>query len=132
MFEKATREKFRFDSVQGKLTVEDLWDLPLSSNHGNRANLDDVAKALSRQLKEQGTEESFVKTREETDDTTTPVMFEIVKHVIKVKLEEAEVCKRARESRERKQKILAIIAKKQDEKLEGASIEELLAMVEAL
>jgi hypothetical protein len=132
MFERAAREKFRFNSVQGVLTVEDLWDLPLASDRGNRANLDDIAKELNKQLKAKGDEESFVRPQEETDDTTTPVMFEIVKHIIKVKLEEAEVRRKTRDTKEKKQKILAIIAKKQDQKLEESSVEDLQAMVEAL
>ena len=29
MYEKALRMKLRFETPQGPLTVEDLWDLPL-------------------------------------------------------------------------------------------------------
>ena len=35
MFQKASRLKLRFDSPKGLLSVEDLWDLPLTSA-GNR------------------------------------------------------------------------------------------------
>jgi hypothetical protein len=131
MFERATRERFRFDSPQGLLTTEDLWNLPLSSPTGSRANLDDIAKGLNKKLKALGDEESFVTEKRTTDDVT-PVMFEIVKHIIKVRLAEADVRKKARENSEKKQAIMAIIAKKQNEKLEGTSLEELQAMVEAL
>lgn len=132
MFEQATRQKFRFKSAKGSLSVEDLWDLPLTTESGERASLDDIAKALNKELKAKGDEESFVHAKGEVEDTVTPVMFEIVKHIIKVKLEEADVRKKARDIRLQKQKIMAIIAKKEDEKLEGASIEELRAMVEAI
>lgn len=132
IFEKATRKKFRFVSHQGMLTAEQLWELPLSSENGKLANLDDIAKGLNKKLKDQSSEESFVKAKSETDDTDTPVMFEIVKHVIKVKLEEADVRQRAKDTKEKKQLILAIIAKKQNEKLEASSEEELKKMVEAL
>ena len=58
MFEKATRRKLRFTSAAGLLSTEDLWDLPLTSATG-KANLDDIAKALNRRLKD-AEEVSFV------------------------------------------------------------------------
>jgi hypothetical protein len=131
-FEKATRHKFRFDSPQGLLDVEQLWELPLSSEKKNVANLDDIARGLNKKIKEQSSDESFVKPESGKEDTTTPVMFEVVKNIIKVRLEENDVRLRARETREKKQLILSIISKKQNEKLEGTSIEELQKMVEAL
>ena len=51
MFEKASRAKIRFETSKGSLTVEDLWDLPLTSNTG-KADLDDIARGLHSQLKE--------------------------------------------------------------------------------
>lgn len=130
MFEKASRLKFRFVTSQGVLTVEDLWDLPLSSESG-RANLDDIAKAINRQLKASVEEESFVSQPKESDDSVK-TMFEIVKHIISVKLAENEAKKKQRENKLKKQQILAIIAKKQDAALEGAPLEELQKMVDEL
>jgi hypothetical protein len=131
-FEKATRNKFRFASPQGLLTVEDLWELPLSSENGRQANLDDIAKSLNKKLKDQGSEESFVKAKSETEDTITPVMFDVVKHIIMVRLEENAVRRHAKETRERKQQIMEIIAKKQNAQLESTSIEDLRKMLEAV
>ena len=45
IFMKATQKKLRFDSTQGLLTVEDLWDLPLTGTN-KKANLDDIAIGL--------------------------------------------------------------------------------------
>jgi hypothetical protein len=131
MFEKASREKYRIESPQGVLSIEDLWDLPLISPHPARANLDDIAKRLHRQIRRVGEEESFVETRETTDDTVV-TMFEIVKHVIKVRLAEMETRKQKRVALEKKQQILSLISKKQGEALEAKSLEELQVMVEAL
>ena len=57
LFMQATREKFRFESSKGDLSVEQLWDLPLTSRTG--FDLDTVAKAVNADLKASN-EESFV------------------------------------------------------------------------
>lgn len=128
MFEKASRLKIRFDTSQGQLDVEDLWDLPLTSN--NRANLDDVARKLSKQVKESETESFVVKPAKANEITL--LKFDIVKHVIEVRLAENEAAAITRANKERKQKILAIIANKQDEQLATSSIEDLQKLAEAL
>ena len=58
IFEKAAREKLRFDSPIGDLTTEQLWDLPLTSANIQRPSLDFMARAVSRELRDFG-EESF-------------------------------------------------------------------------
>ena len=90
LFEQASRLKLRFGSPQGPLTVDDLWDLPLTSRT-NRANLDDIARFYSRELKEQETE-SFV-TKPARKDKILVLGFEIVKRVIEVRLEENKALK---------------------------------------
>ena len=129
MFEKASRAKIRFETSKGNLTVEDLWDLPLTSNTG-KANLDDIARGLHSQLKE-ADEISFVNPVVSSNDNLK-LGFEIVKHVISVRLDEAN--KRANEAaaKEKKQKIMAIIDQKQDAALSAMSVEELRQMVASL
>lgn len=128
IFEQASRKAFRFETPKGQLTVEDLWQLPLTSTTG-RANLDDIAKNLRRQL--DSTAVSFV-----TD--TPPVskvyqaQFDIVLHIIKVRLAEADAAAKAAVIREKKQKIMAIIERKSDEALSASSIEDLQAMLASL
>ncbi len=128
IFEQATRQAFRFESPKGFLTVEDLWNLPLTSNTG-RANLDDIAKGLQAKLT--STALSFV-----TD--TTPVnkvyqaQFDVVIHIINTKISEAKAADQYRLAREKKQKIMAIIEQKSDMRLADSSLEELQAMLEAL
>lgn len=45
IFEQASREKVRFQTQVGQVSVEDLWELPLSSK-ANKPNLDDIAKGF--------------------------------------------------------------------------------------
>ena len=129
MFEKASRLKLRFDSPQGQIGVEDLWDIPLTSGV-NRANLDNVARRLSKQVKESETESFVVKPAKANEITL--LQFDIVKHIIEVRLAENEAAATARANKERKHQILAIIASKQNEQLAASSIEDLQKLAEAL
>lgn len=129
MFEKATRLKVRFESPKGLLSVEDLWDLPLTSGTG-KANLDDIAKGLHRKLKEDD-DVSFV-LKDKKSDKVEQLKFDIVKHIIDVRLAEFEAMEAHRANVKKKQRILEIIATKEDESLKGQSLEELKKMVEGL
>jgi hypothetical protein len=128
MFEKATRKKLRFESPIGALSVEDLWDIPLTST--SKTNLDDIARALYRQLKSSD-DVSFVKTESKSDETVQ-LKFDIVKHIIDVKVAEREAAQTASKNRERRQQILEIINRKENENLANSSIDELRKLAEAL
>lgn len=120
LFARATRNKLVFNTTQGLLDTEDLWDLHLTGSKG--ATLDDIAQDLDRQIKQHTT--SFVK-KDNGVDPVLQLKFDVVKYIIDVKLTEQEAAKNERERREKKQRILAAIERKQNEKLEGASLEEL-------
>lgn len=128
IFEQATRQGFRFETTKGLLNVEDLWNLPLTSNTG-RANLEEIARDLQKKLND--TAVSFV-------SDTSPVnevyqaQFNIVLHIINAKLTERKAAQDAMAIREKKQKILAIIEQKQDQALTAASLEDLQAMLSSL
>lgn len=130
-FEKASRLKLRFDTPRGQLTVEDLWDLPLTSTT-NKPNLDEVAKSLHRELRATAEATSFVTPAAPSHTDTLQLGFDIVKHVIDVRIAERDKALEATKRRETKQKILEIVAAKEDESLRGKSLEELKAMAEAM
>ena len=119
MFEIATRTKMRFP-FKGMVSVEDLWDLSVR-------DLDSIFKTLNAQVKK-SQEESLLATKTKEDETLA-IQIEIVKHIVKTKLDEAETAKQSKELKEKKQKIMEIIAAKQDESLKNASVEELQAML---
>lgn len=129
IFERASRLKLRFDTPKGLLSAEDLWDLPLTSTTG-KANLDDVARVLHRQIKESETESFVIKPAKA--DEMAQVGFDIVKHVIEIRLAETEEKRVLTENREKKQRILELIDRKKDEALSVKSVEELQEMVAAL
>lgn len=130
-FETAARLKLRFTSPKGPLTVEQLFDLPLTSKHDD-LSLDLVAKTTNKELLAVS-EESFV-----SDNLHNPardrlsLALEIVKHVIHVKQEEAETKRRRAETEAKKGRIMEIIAKKQDGKLEEMSEKELMKILASL
>lgn len=126
MFEAAFRQKLRFDSKVGQLSVEDLWDLPLTS--ATKANLDAIAVDLNRQLK--GTEESFVSTG--TKNAVLELKFEVVKYIITTRVAENQAKLDERARAERKSQIATLIEQKKAEGLASLSLEELEAMAKAL
>lgn len=123
MFEKALRMKLRFTFTRGYLSVEDLWDLKAEE-------LDTIFKRLNAKLKEQK-EESLLETKTDADKVLE-LKVGIIKHIVKVKLEEKKEQEDKLLKAEKKQRLLEIIAKKQDKALEDMSIEDLTKMVEDL
>ena len=122
LFEMATRKKFRFP-FKGMISVEDLWDLSVQ-------NLDTVFKALNAEVK-QAKEESLLATKS-AEETILDAKIEIVKHIVKVKLEEADKRTKDAANRAQARRLQELIANKQDEALQSKSVEELQAMLSAL
>lgn len=120
LFELAVRKKYRFP-FRGQISVEDLWDLSIT-------NLDSVFKTLNKE-KKQSEEESLLSVKSEADKEVEN-KIEIVKYIVAVKQAEAAERISVKEKAQRKQKIAAIIERKQDEELESKSIEELMKIIE--
>ncbi|MEV6346427.1 hypothetical protein [Actinoplanes sp. NPDC051851] len=129
IFEKATREKFRYPSAKGQLTTEQLWELPLTAKSG--FSLDDVAKAVNAELKAVDTE-SFVVTETNPAKATLETKLAVVKHVIAVRLAEDQAAKAAAAKKLEKEKLLAVLGRKQDAVLENLTEAELLARIDNL
>lgn len=122
LFEVATKNKTRFP-YRGSVSVEDLWDLSLTA-------LDSVFKTLNAQVK-QSKEESLLSTKSKEDEVLEN-QIEIVKYIVSVKLAEKAAREDALEKKEKKQKIMQIMATKQDEALQNASMEDLQKMLNEL
>lgn len=129
IFELAARHKLRFTSSRGLLLTEQLWDLPLVSN--DDFNLDAVARQASKDLKELS-EESFVTPKASLPRQLAEVRLAIVKHVIKCRIAEREALRTSAVRRAEREKILRILAEKQDGRLASLSEEELQKQLAAL
>lgn len=122
IFEYAVRNKVRF-SFKGSISVEDLWDLSLK-------DLDSIYKTLNKQAK-QSEEESLLNEKTQGDELLD-IQIAIVKHIVSVKLTEKEAKEKASAKKTQKQKIMSIIADKQDEALKNSSVEDLQKMLDEL
>lgn len=132
MFEQALRMKLRFSTSLGAISVEDLWDLPLTNG---KVNLDGIAIGLHKQLRETSEMTSFVTPpNTDIDDGRLRLQlgFDIVKHIIDVKVKERDEQKTLRDRATKKQQLLEIMARKENSELEGKSLDELRAMIDTL
>lgn len=128
-FATATREAYRYESTRGYLTTEQLWQVPLRSRDG--FNLGIVAKALARSAKD-AAEENFVDDKRDPSAALAERKLSIVKAVIEYKKDEEEkATKRAQRAVERN-KLLEVLAKKQDAAIEGQTEEQIKARLAEL
>ena len=129
IFERASRTGLRFASVAGNLSVEDLWHVPLTSKVGN-VNLNDIARGCNLTLKSQE-EESFVDVPAKKN-IAIQLAFDIVKHVIAVRIEERDIAKATTEKAKVKQVLIDALAASQNRELGAKSPEELQIMINEL
>ena len=129
IFEYASRNKIRFFSSRGELSAEQLWDVPLRSN--DDFNLNMVAKYTNNAMKKLN-EENFVQSKRTSQHMRLETAFEIVKHIIEVKLLDEASAKKRADNKMEKEKLLAILAEKQDGKLSTLSEKELQRRIAAL
>lgn len=120
-FEMAAREKYRFP-FKGSITTEDLWDLSLEQ-------LNAVFQTLSKE-KKTSDEDSLLITRRSKEEEVLANRIEIVKHIFSVKQSEALARVEAAKKKAERQKILEIIADKENEALKNLSLDELKRMVD--
>lgn len=122
VFEKASREKTRFN-YQGIISVEDLWDLPVTK-------LDIIYGNLESELDRLPKKSLLSNSSSQRED----IEFKqaIVKHIVEVKLAESEQATLEKVNSDKKKMLLDILAKKQQSDYENMSTEELKALIETL
>lgn len=119
LFKIATKKKYRF-SYKGQATVEDLWDLSVEE-------LDKIYKNL-KSLQKNASEESLLQTVTKEDKELNN-KIEIIKTIVTDKLAAKDRAIKAASQRAQNQRILEIMADKQDAALKEKSIEELQNML---
>ena len=121
IFETASKRKFRFP-YNGSITVEDLFDL-------NKNQLNSVYRTLKSMVKSEEVTLLEVLTIE---DEELSIKIEIVESIFNTKVVVENMALQSKEMHAKKQKIMEIIGKKQDQSLENTSVEELQKMLDEL
>ncbi len=122
MFEVATRQKLRFN-YKGSQSIEDLWDMPLLA-------LDELYKELNAELKDKSGESLLGDSS--SKNITLELKIGTIKYVVETKLKEQKSREDLVANKARKQKLLGIIANKQDTELEGKTVKQLNKMIDDL
>lgn len=120
MYKRASKQKLRFNTAVGMLSVEQLWDLTITQ-------LDALAVSLEKDHKaSKGKTFLAVKTEK---DKTAKLRFDIVLDVLNTKVELSERASKAAETKAHNQKILSKIQDRKDHELDEMSVEELEAQL---
>ena len=122
LFEMATRNKLRFSSTKGELSVEDLWDL-------SEKDLDVVYKNLKEQ-EIKSSEESLLD--DVNVDPKLTAAIGIVRQIFTTKRKEKLAEKERINKKLTQKKYIDALSKKQDEAIEKMSEAELQAMIDSL
>lgn len=117
MFEEALKRKLRFN-YKGNLTVEDLWDLSLEQ-------LNELYGILMKKKRSSVTDSLI---SESAEDKELNLKIEIVKYIFNVLSVEQQTRIDKAQNKAKRDRIDAIIARKQEKALEDMSIEELERM----
>ena len=129
LFIKATREDMKFESKHGLLTLSSLWKLKLSE-------LDDIYAFYAMKRKHNYSEDvSLIKNKDETllkEEIEISEKMAIVKYIFDTLTNEANERKNERERSAKKQMLLELLKKKENEKYESMTAEQLQKEIESL
>ena len=128
MYKKAARMKLRVQTKFGPLAVEQLWDLKLG-------DLAVVIKGLHEELKKNNVQEEelaflngpVVGKSKEAEEAQ--LRYDIVKDIYLTKQSESKDAMARLEKKKEANRLAELIQKKENEALEGKSIEELKKML---
>lgn len=121
-FKQASRLSLRFSTSKGLLSVEQLWQL-------SQTDLTNAVRNQKKLLKKNDEDDLSFLDENNKVDPIEQLKFDVLKDVYLTKKADAEAVRDARATKEHNDKILNIIARKKESKLEDSSIEELEALL---
>jgi len=120
LFEKATRLKLRVNTPKGLLSVEQLWDLNLTT-------LAESIKVYKQEVKRED-DLDFLLEESTTIDEKIQLSFDVLKSIYLTKKQEQISQKETAEIKAHNAKIDELIFKRKQAEMEALSIEELLKL----
>lgn len=121
IFETASRLRLRFD-INGQISVEQLWDAKMPALVDYEQQLTEVVEGYVKSTRRTRAARTITQEMNE-------LRLEIVTYVLDVREKEAEEARNAASDKENNQKILALIAEKQDDQLKAMSVDDLKKML---
>jgi hypothetical protein len=123
LFINAARNKYRFPSIKGDLTVEQLFDLPLESKAG--FDLDAVAKSIHAQLLN-ASRPSFVNPGTTAGPATElNEKLELVVTIIQTKQREAQAAVDAAKRKAERAQLVELLSDKKNQQLLNLTVDEI-------
>jgi hypothetical protein len=131
LFLTASRKAWRFDSSQGQLTAEQLWDLQLTSTVSTKATLNSVAININNQIQSL-TQNSFVDSSNDSATAELTEKLDLVKYIIFIKKTEARAAADRVALSQQLARLRAIDAEAKDEALKKMTPAQRAAQLAAL
>lgn len=124
LFFQASRLRLRFPSVVGLLSVEDLWNLPLSTTSKTKPSIENIgADLLEQQRKLKGS--SVLRTHKPSKESSElDLSIEILRVIANTLQDEAEAKALAAARRSERERLESIIAERE---VKEAPLDELKA-----
>ena len=134
LFIRASRIKLRIPTARGSISVEDLWDLDLTSNRAQTVTLDSIAVDLNHLIaKNEGEPTSFVNPSGPCRSLElTKLQFAIVKYIIDVRLAEKAASEEENKRRLAKRRLQEALANREQRDIDDMSADEIRAELEKL
>ena len=130
IFEQASRLGLRFNLSNGELSTEQLWQLkPTRRANKTVDDLADYEEELQDELVKFSSSNRRRSSAKSQEQQLLELRLAIVSHILDVRETEAQEAKTVASNKEHNERIKALIAKKQQDKLGDLSEEELLALL---
>ncbi len=132
LYKQAAIKQWRYDSIKGQLTTEDLWIIPLDESETKTPefSLDSVAVAFHDAISKKNTT-SFTKSVN-VENTELNDKLDLIKSIINDRLDIKKSASEAAVKAVKIKQLEALIADKKQEAIKNLSVEDLEANLKAL
>lgn len=125
IFEKATRQKTRFETEKGHVGVEELWAFPLEK-------LNEMGVKLNKVLSESGQFTLLPTAAAKAGETENQLKLDILKHIITTRVQEKEAASQRAVTQAKLAQLKDLAVQKTNEALSQQSLADLQKQIDAL